>query len=130
MKRTILAVALLSLTSFCTPALALTDDELVKLQTVMQTHIDTNALNGALLRFDVETKQVSEMFATKAHPKIMTLGKHFVMCADFVDAQGKKLMGNFYIAQEAERFVVFNTTWGDDAALMSLMSSGQLKMAN
>jgi hypothetical protein len=130
MKSVLFAAVLLSLNALGAAAETLSNEKLVKLQTVMQGYIDANAINGALLRFDASTSQVTELFATKAHPKIMTIGQHFVMCADFVDAQGKPVMGNFYIAQDGDRFVVFNTTWGEDAALMSMMKDGKASMAN
>lgn len=118
--------------SFATPALAakLSDGEIVKLQAEMQMHIDAVSVEGALLGFDAATGKVLSYVPTKAHPKIMAMGEHIIMCADVVDASGKTAMVNFYMAKNGGRYVVFHTTFGDDPALMRMMQSGQIMMAN
>ncbi len=134
MKKHISACFVLASLSFanCTASLAdpVTDADLITLQAAMQSHIDSVLVDGALLGVNAANGNVQEYFPTKAHPKIMTMGEHFVMCSDVVDAAGQKAMANFYIAKDGKRFVVFNTTIGADPVLDKLMQDGKVAMAN
>lgn len=132
MKYALLGGAALLAVSFAAPAGAasLASDEIVRLQAEMQAHIDATAIDGALLAFDAGKGEVKTYYPTKAHPKIMFMGDKIVMCADVVDANGSKTMVNFYMAKNGSRFVVFHTTFGEDAALMKMMKDGRLVMAN
>ena len=108
----------------------LSDADMVALQVAMQTHIDSALVDGAVLSLDPATGNVVSYYPTKAHPKIMTMGKHIIMCSDFVDVSGKPTMANFYMASDKGRYVVFNTTFGVDPALEKMMKDGKVAMAN
>lgn len=134
MKNYLSACAVFAALSFGNPGAAFaepfSDADLVSLQVTMQTHIDSVLVEGAMLSLDATTGEVVAYYPTKAHPKIMTMGEHVIMCADFVDANGKPAMANFYIANDKGRFVVFNTTVGADPILEKLMKDGKVAMVN
>lgn len=109
---------------------SLSDNELVALQAAMQGHIDQSVVNGALLAIDAKTGELNHYYPTKAHPKVMTMGDNFVMCAEVVDDDGKGSMANFYVAREGSRYVIFQSTFGADPALDQMMKDGRVAMAN
>lgn len=134
MKKHLSACIIFAALSIFNPTAAsadpLSDADIVALQVTMQSHIDSVLVDGAMLSLDPATGTVVSYYPTKAHPKIMTMGKHIIMCADFVDVSGKTTMANFYIANDKGRYVVFNTTVGADPVLEKLMKDGKVAMAN
>lgn len=134
MKKILSACAVLATLSFANPATAvaetLSDADMVSLQVTMQSHIDSVLVEGAMLSLDPASGDVVAYYPTKAHPKIMTMGNYIIMCADFVDADGKGAMANFYMAKDKGRYVVFNTTMGADPVLEKLMKDGKVAMVN
>lgn len=114
------------------PALAgsISDSELVSLQVTMQSHIDATLVEGAMLSMDAASGNVMHYYPTKAHPKVMTMGDNFIMCAEMVDENGNNSMANFYIARAGAKFMVFQTTVGSDPILEKLMKDGRVAMAN
>lgn len=127
-----LRAALLATLLGAVPATAatLSDAEQINLQVAMQAYIDSHAVNDALLQVDPATAEVNAYVAAKAHPKIMAWGDNMILCSDFVDQNGKTVMGNFYMTKREGAFFVFQATFGDDPALMKLMKDGKAVMAN
>lgn len=133
MKKHLWAIAACVSFAVCAPAAVagpLGNNELVELQAAMQSHIDQSIVNGALLAIDANTGNLNQYYPTKAHPKVMTMGDNFVLCAEVVDDDGKESMANFYVAREGSRYVVFQTTFGADPALERMMKDGRVAMAN
>jgi hypothetical protein len=131
MNRFIRGLALTTALTFAAaPAWALESNDLVALQAAMQSHIDAVTIDGAVLNFVAAEGKAVPLYPSKAHPKIMTMGAHFVMCADFVDAAGNAVMANFYMAKNESGYVVYHTTFGPDAALEAMMKDGKVAMAN
>ncbi|MEZ5823393.1 MAG: hypothetical protein R3C97_01175, partial [Geminicoccaceae bacterium] len=62
-----------------------------RLQAAMQQYIDRNKVGDALLQLDFETGETKELFPTQAHPMIMQMGEHYVLCADLKDAEGQSV---------------------------------------
>ena len=93
------------------------EGEFANLQAVMQTHIERNLVNGALLQLDEATGVFRELFPAAPHPKIMAIGKYYYLCADFRDAEGKDVMVNFLAAKDDDRYVIFHTIFGEDHEL-------------
>lgn len=108
----------------------LSDAQLVQLQALLQRHIDSNLVDGAIPQIDNKDGHLLNYFPTKAHPKIMTTDNFIILCADFVDGDGKQVMANFYVANSNDHYVVFQSTFGHDPALEHLMKSGAAEMAN
>lgn len=43
------------------------------------------------------------------HPKIVSVGKYFILCADFRDTDGKAVNIDFYVTRKNGRFLIFQT---------------------
>lgn len=114
------ALALMALALAVSPANAESEvpaAEAIALQATMQTYIDANLVNGALLHIDESSGIVHAYYPAKAHPKIMRVGKYYYLCSNFRDASGSEVIFNFYVAKSGDKYVVFHTLLGDDEAL-------------
>lgn len=108
----------------CLPARAemkTAEGELATLQAAMQSHIDQNLVDGALLHLDEKTGKVRPLYPAKAHPMIMAVGSYYFLCADFRDENGKKVMVNFFAAKDHDRYVIFHTDFNENEALEHLV---------
>lgn len=122
MKRACFAA--LALVLACLPARAemnVSEGEFASLQAVMQSHIDQNLVDGALLHLDEKTGKVRPLYPAKAHPMIMAVGDYYYLCADFRDENGEKAMVNFYAAKDRDRYVIFYTDFNENEALEHLI---------
>lgn len=99
----------------------------VRLQAAMQRHIDSLSVDGAVLHLDMASGEVIELFPTQAHPMIMTMGDHFVLCAELKDAAGRSLPIDLYVAVADGRFVTFRTEIGNRSPLQEMMKRGQVR---
>ncbi|MEZ5847990.1 MAG: hypothetical protein R3C70_14675 [Geminicoccaceae bacterium] len=98
-----------------------------RLQAAMQQYIDRNKVGDALLQLDFETGETRELYPTQAHPMIMQMGEHYVLCADLRDIEGKPVPVDFYIAPNGRRFTVYHTEIGNRSPLKALMQRGVVK---
>jgi DNA-binding LacI/PurR family transcriptional regulator len=122
MKRILIATTMLIFASFPVRADApVPEGELASLQAAMQSHIDQNLVDGALLHLDEKTGKVRPLYPAKAHPKIMALGKYYYMCANFRDQQGAEVMVNFFAAKTHDRYVIFHTDFDANEELEHLL---------
>lgn len=131
MSRCALALALV----FSAPFVAMAEQTLsigdkAALQAVMQHYIDRQLVGGAFLQMDFETGKVRKLHPVSAHPMILHLGKHFVLCADFRDDDGQSVNIDFYIARKENRHIVFQTVVDNREPLMKLISQGKAVVAN
>ena len=116
-----LAVSLASMTSVGHGARV---SEKAALQAAMQQHIDRNLVRGAFLHLDTETGQVRRLYPLKPHPMILRMGEYFVLCADFKDVTGKSVNVDFYLARDADSFVIFHSAVDDRVTLERWLSEG------
>ena len=100
------------------------------LQAVMQHHIDRQLVDGAYLQLDFETGKVRKLHPVSAHPMILHLGNHFVLCADFKDDGGRSVNIDFYVARKGNMHVVFQTVVDNRKPLMKLINQGKATVAN
>ncbi len=122
MKRACFAAIALVLA--CLPVRAemnVSEGEFATLQAVMQSHIDQNLVDGALLHLDEKTGKVRALYPAKAHPMIMALGQYYYLCSDFRDQDGKKVMVNFYAAKDHDHYVIFHTDFEANEELEHLV---------
>jgi hypothetical protein len=98
--------------------------EKIELQAAMQQHINQVLVDGAYLYLDRESGEVQSLYPITAHPKILRMGEHFVLCADFRNADGEAVNVDFYITPKADSFVVFHSAIDDRKVLKQLMSEG------
>ncbi len=127
------AFALLALGLAGSPARAETEvpaTEAIGLQAAMQSYIEANLVNGALLHIDDTTGIAHSYYPAKAHPKIMQVGRYYYLCASFRDTGGQDVMLNFYVAKDGNRYVVFHTLIGEDDALEARIEAHAAKLMN
>jgi hypothetical protein len=123
---------LLALTS-TTPAFAgqhVKEAERVQLQATMQSHIEASMVSGAVLDFDESTGEINELYPSTAHPMILSMGDKFILCTDFLDANGRQINADYYVAREGEGFVVFHTAYDRREVVEKLMKDGKAEMLN
>ena len=99
----------------------------VRLQAAMQQHIESLTIDGAILHLDTASGEVIELFPTQAHPMIMTMGDHFVLCADLKNAAGRSLPIDFYMTADGQRFIAFHTEIDNRSFLEGMMKRGQVQ---
>ena len=110
-----------------TPAVSAAADSTVdktRLQAAMQQHIERQLVDGAILHLDTASGDVQTLYPTQAHPMILQMGEHFVLCSDLKDESGKSMPIDLYMAQKGKRFVVFHTEIDNRGPLKGLMKSG------
>jgi hypothetical protein len=111
-------------------AQALSLQEKATLQAAMQHHVERQSINGVFHLMDTKTGDVVPLHPVKAHPKIMRMGENFVLCFDFLNAEGKKVDIDFYMARKGNTYVVFHTAMSDHSLLGRLMGAGKITRAD
>ena len=130
MKRlTCIAASLLVLCCFATvPSfgqnLPLADK--AALQAALQRHIDSLLVDGVYLHLDTKNEEVRGLYPVTAHPTILQMGKHYVLCFDFKDGQGNDVNVDFYMAKRERSYIVFHSTVNDREFLKRLTSAGKV----
>jgi hypothetical protein len=131
MKRFVLAILLA--TALTGGAFAanesLKPSEKVALQAAMFQHIDSQLVNGAFLQLNARDGRAEQLAPTKAHPMILRMGEHFVLCSDFKRPDGKEVNIDFYMARTGSKYVVFHTEIDNRKPLENLMSAGKITAA-
>jgi len=100
------------------------------LQAGMQQHIDRQLVQGAYLYLVPGSGEVRALHPVTSHPVILRMGAHFVLCADFIDAVGRPVNVDFYMASRGNGYVVFHAAVAQRAQLEALMKSGRVKPAD
>jgi hypothetical protein len=95
-----------------------------RLQAAMQQHIQRQMVDGAILRFDPETGEVTPLYPTQAHPMVIAMGDHFILCTDLRDKSGKALPLDLYMASSGRSYVVFHSEIDNRAPLQRLLENG------
>jgi hypothetical protein len=100
------------------------------LQAAMQQYIDNRMIDGAYLDFELDTGAIRHLYPIKAHPLILKMDSHFVLCSSFRDEQGEHVNIDFYVARGERAFIVFYSAIDDRDRLMSLMEQGKVSRIN
>lgn len=111
-------------------AATLAAQEKAALQAAMQHHIDRQLVQGAYLYLVPGSGQVRVLHPVTSHPMILRMGAHFVLCADFIDAVGRPVNVDFYLAPRGNGYVVFHAAVAQRAQLEAWMKSGKVKPAD
>ena len=98
--------------------------EKAALQAAMQQHIDRNLVEGAFLHLDMDTGQVRRLYPVSPHPVILRMGDYFILCSNFRDAAGESVNVDFYVARNADSYVIFHTAVDDRLMLERWLSDG------
>ncbi|WP_193173845.1 hypothetical protein [Nisaea nitritireducens] len=107
-------------------ASALTLAEKASIQASMQRHVDGQLVDGALLYLNQKAGEVQRLHPVTAHPMILTMGDHYVLCFDFRNDSGKNVPVDYYMARRDSEYVVFHTAVADRTLLKRLMSDGKI----
>jgi len=126
MRLMIAVLGLFALVS--TSAGAKTTVDKARLQAAMQQHIQRHVVEGAILHFDIETGETKPLYPTAAHPMVVAMGPHFVLCTDLRDKSGKVMPLDLYLAREGRSYVVFHTEIDNRAPLDRLVKNGVAKI--
>jgi len=112
-----------------TAAWALSLGEKAGLQAAMQRHIDRQMVDGVFPYLDPASGQVRALHPVTAHPMILKMDRHYVLCFDFRDDRGNDVEVDFYLARKDASFVVFHTAIGNRELLQRLMRDGKVGRA-
>jgi hypothetical protein len=130
MKRVILVIGFLISWSGLAASEPLSAGERAELQAAMFHHIDQQLVDGSFLWLDSTDGKVTKLAPAKAHPKILRMGEHFVLCVDFRNQQGKDVNVDFFVARSGEAFVVFHTEIENRDVVRGLMKAGRITALN
>ena len=100
----------------------------VRLQSDLQKHIYRSLVDGAYHTLDSKSGEVRELFPLVSHPMILTMGKYYVMCADFRDSEGNDVDVDFYLIKRERGFHVFRAEIDNHELLENLMKAGKVKV--
>lgn len=124
--------AILSLPIWVGPSIAqaLSFAEKAELQAAMQRHLDRQLAGGTYVALDEQTGEVVRLYPVTAHPMILQMDKHFVLCFDFRDGEGKDVPVDFYLTRAEQSFVVFHAAVQNRELLHQLMKAGKVSRVN
>jgi len=120
-----LCFAVLSFSAF-----AAGTSEKAVLQAALQRHVESQLIDGAYRDIDLKTGKTRELYPTKTHPMILTLGDNYILCVTLSDKKGNKSLADYYIASRGDEFVVLRTEIDNRGALERLIKSGAVKKLN
>ncbi len=122
---TIVAVA-----GLLAPGAALADKDaadLAALQVVMQRHIDSQLIDGALHHLDLETGQVVRYYPTEAHAMVMAIGDDYILCTDLASTDGASVPVDFYVTPTDDGYRVYQTEIDNREPLRALIGKNQVE---
>lgn len=122
-----IAVLALMLTGASVSAAAKDTVARARLQAAMQQHIQQQVVDGAILHFDTDTGKVTPLYPTQAHPMVIAMGDHFVLCTDLRDKSGIAMPLDLYMTRKGRSFVVFHSEIDNRKPLQRLLKKGIAK---
>ena len=125
----VFGIVLLPLFLLSPNAQALSLTEKTNLQVAMQRHVDRLTIDGVYLHLNDNSGEVQKLNPVTAHPMIIQMGPHYVLCFDFRDAAGTELPVDFYMARKGNSFEVFHTAVNNRGLLKGLMKAGKASRA-
>lgn len=117
----VLAIALLlSSISDDASAASIDNNTRVALQSELRTYIGTKTNDGIYSFFD-ESKGSVQKFQIKAiHPVIFAKEDRFLLCADFIDQKGNKVLIDYVMLSVSDGFIVEKELEGQRSKLMTI----------
>lgn len=119
---------ILSMIMFASPAQSsekLTSADKIQLQAAMQMSIGRKLVEGQYLYFDADKDKVVTLHPVQAHPMILRMDAHYILCSDFRDDEGKKVNIDFYVTRAENKFVVFDTVVNNRKPIQRMMKAGR-----
>ena len=100
------------------------------LQVAMQRHIDAALIEGSYLHLDPDSGAVTSLLPAEAHPKILRMGTHFVLCTTFLDTEGTPHNVDFYVAPDGGDYSVYAALVENRELVKRLMAEGKVERAD
>lgn len=101
--------------------------DLAALQVVMQRHIDSQLIDGALHHLDLETGNVVRYYPTEAHAMVMAIGDDYILCTDLASTQGASVPVDFYVTPTDDGYRVYQTEIDNREPLRALIDKNQVE---
>lgn len=101
--------------------------DLANLQVIMQRHIDSQLIDGAMHKIDFEDGTITEYYPTEAHPMVMAFGDDYILCTDLASKGGDAVPVDFYLTEADGTYRVYQTEIDNRQPLRGLMDKGLVK---
>lgn len=75
-----------------------------ELQLTLKQYIDAGTVDGVYERFNVEQGQIEKLRLKTLHPVIFVIDKKYMLCADFLDADGNDVLLDYIVSLSASGF--------------------------
>lgn len=124
MRTWITALAIMVISTMSARAETLID-RVAELQITMQTHIEQQKIDGAVLHLDFNSGAIERLYPVEAHPMVIEIEGGYVLCADLAREDGSTVPLDVYIVEESGDMVVFDTIVANRAPLVKLIKSGK-----
>ena len=113
-------VALLCMTSISASAASIDVETRVVLQTELRSYIDSKTSDGTYTYFDENDGEIRDFRIKAIHPVIFAKGDRYMMCADFIDRMGKKIVIDYVMFPTTNGFVVEKEIEGQRSRLTKI----------
>ena len=90
------------------------------LQSELRSYISTKTTSGAYTFFDEDNGSIQELKIKAIHPVIFVKGDRFLMCADFIDQKGKKVVIDYVMLPVKDGFIIEKELEGQRPKLMEI----------
>lgn len=102
-------------------------DLLVKLQVIMQRHVDSSLIDGAIHKRDLQTGEVMEYYPVDTHSMVMAIDEDYILCLDLAAADGSSVPVDFYITESKAGFRVYQMEIDNRKQLETLIRAGRVE---
>lgn len=131
MKHTVLTLFMALGLSF--PSISQAEDTTqlkTSLQASLQRNLERTSIDGAIMHLDLTSGEMLPYYPVEAHPMIIKMGEHYVMCSDLRNPDGEAETVDYYMTKNGPHYTVVRTEIGNRAPLKALMKSGAAKRLN
>lgn len=101
----------------------MSQDDRVRLQTVLMEYIDGKSVDGRFLHFDAERQEMVQYYPANLHPMIIPKGDIYFLCADFRDETGGEIEVDFIATRGDSGFQVIQTMVNNRDVIRQMMQA-------
>ncbi len=92
----------------------------VELQTEIRSYIARKIDSGIYTFFDEKSGETVPLRIKAIHPVVLSRGKRFLLCADFIDANGEDVVIDYVVLPTATGYLVEKEIEGQRPRMMTL----------
>jgi len=96
---------------------------LSELQAIMQRHIDSQLIDGAIQNLNLRSGKVSLYYPIETHSMVMAIGDDYILCTDLATAEGTKVPVDIYVTETEGGFRVYQTEINNREPLEKLIKA-------